>query len=413
MFQLAVFDLDNTLIRTDDLVDIRPLGANNAASAYIQQVTSRALAHPDRVIYSLSKLHEIRLKFPDMKFAVFTRSPRSYSIALLQTFYPDFVWVSLVAYEDVTKTKPSGEGIYTAMKVAGVSDITKVLLIGDSSVDIASAYQAGCWCVLDRASWPGSFSKDNWRCMERVPDADISGPDQLVDFLSDPDSSLPLLEKLLMKGEGAPNVGSARIPVINHFDNVDKKPYVSVHVLGRSFSNYEALNIRRSWHQLSEQIGELKDAKVFPVTWIEALRHFLKRQPTVIFGGSVVVTVIPAKPGREPRMESLLHQLEKSHTSDPVSKVNLLFGNKTSVPGSNLEFFPDILFYLPGAQSHSKAHLNAHDRLVNVRDHLRVKNPSAIAGKTVIVFDDVTTTGASLVIAQAYMKEAGAKDVIA
>ena len=54
---------------------------------------------------------------------------------------------------------------------------------------------------------------------------------------------------------------------------------------------------------------------------------------------------------------------------------------------------------------------NRSQRLDNVKNSFRVKNPKDFSGKIVILVDDVTTTGATLFEARKILKESGAKKV--
>ncbi|MBI2100515.1 MAG: ComF family protein [Candidatus Vogelbacteria bacterium] len=56
---------------------------------------------------------------------------------------------------------------------------------------------------------------------------------------------------------------------------------------------------------------------------------------------------------------------------------------------------------------------NRSARLANLAGAFAVRNPALVAGQTVILIDDVTTTGATLAEAKQTLKRAGAKQVIA
>lgn len=55
---------------------------------------------------------------------------------------------------------------------------------------------------------------------------------------------------------------------------------------------------------------------------------------------------------------------------------------------------------------------NREQRLNNIKGSFAVKNPHLIEGKTIILIDDVTTTGATLKEARKILKQKGAKKVI-
>lgn len=114
---------------------------------------------------------------------------------------------------------------------------------------------------------------------------------------------------------------------------------------------------------------------------------------------SVLVTAIPARPGRKARLESLLGQLRKSLIREPIE------GCKVSVSGR-------VLAFRDGVQSQHNDHLNREQRFANIRDHLIVRSPrKAMEYGSVLVLDDVVTTGASLIGATIGLKAAGIEDV--
>lgn len=135
------------------------------------------------------------------------------------------------------------------------------------------------------------------------------------------------------------------------------------------------------------------------------MRKFIRsvvigRNPMIAFGvGALVITVVPAKPGRVQRLEAMLAQLAASHAD-------------LAITAGNIEFVPSVLGYLPGALSHhGNGGLNREQRFVNVRDHLRANSDSGFSGKHVVVIDDVVTSGASLIYAEVCLRAAGASGV--
>lgn len=398
MFKICLFDLDDTLIRTEDLKDVREACKNNSDAGNLSKVISAIKADEDRRIYDLSALTKIRSDFPELKLGVFTRSPRSYAKVVLEWAYPGFEWDILIAYEDVTWTKPRGDGIVKAIKEFGVKYLTEVILVGDSDVDVRSAYNCGCPVVVDKGGWPYKWGSEHWGAVQRVPDALIDSPSSMPSVLSVPHSFLPDLERLL---EGA--AGSSRFDKLNHFIprsvGGDTTAY-PIHVAGRYFSNYKSIQQRRKWHSLTDSIDKNKESDEFPVEWIKTIRNFISREFLAFFGvKNVVVTVIPHRPGRKPRLENLLTQLQQSVVDEPIK-------NRAIVCE------PDLLSFKAGVRSQHNDHLNGNERFENVRDHLLVQFPDKVTGATsYLILDDVTTTGASLIYASKYVRMAGASDV--
>lgn len=404
-FQLLIFDLDNTLIETSDLeLDFRGYAFKGVQSAeYINNLRERATAIPRRVIYTLQFLNQLRSKYPNLKLGVFTRAPKTYTHTLLSTFYAGFHWDSIITAEDVVHPKPAPDGIQRAMASLGVVDISAVVVVGDGKVDINAAYAAGVWAVADTTTWPDRRVPDNYYVTERLPDAVINNPDQLNSFLENPVSGWPLLEQLEYYKSTPPIGLPERVEVINHFDKSgDNRQFIKVSVLGRRFRNDDSLSARRKWHPVSHEIESYKNSSIFPFHWIESLRRFIAKDINVQFGNPVIITVIPARAGRTPRLENLLNQLALSHSTIPLTGI---FG------AANIEFISDIFAYTDGMRSNHGENLGAKDRFINVRDHMVVRPGCSPNGKRYIVIDDVVTTGATLFYASHYLKSAGAVDV--
>ncbi|AUC11321.1 hypothetical protein BLX90_13240 [Rhizobium sp. Y9] len=398
MFKICLFDLDDTLIRTDDLKLVREACKNNDEAKNLSNVMSAIKADEDRHLYELAVLQKIRSDFPDLKLGVFTRSPGSYAKVVLDWAYPKFSWDIVVAYEDVKWTKPRGDGIVKAIREFGVKYLTEVILVGDNDVDVRSAYNCGCPVVVDKGGWPYKWGAEHWGAVQRVPDAFIDSPSELPNVLSDSHSFLPDLERLIEGASGKP-----RFDKINHFIpravGGDTTAY-PIHVAGRYFANYKSIQQRRKWHALTDSIEKNKNSDAFPEEWIKTIRNFISEEFPAFFGTTnVVVTVIPHRPGRKPRLENLLTQLQASIAEEPIKKRAIV-----------LE--PDLFAYKDGVKSQHNDHLNGNERFENVRDHLMVQKPQSVSGAaSYLILDDVTTTGASLIYASKYLKAAGANVV--
>ncbi|WP_186073124.1 HAD hydrolase-like protein [Burkholderia gladioli] len=402
MFEVCLFDLDQTLVETEDMKELRESGKNKDDAAYKKQVKESFLAKVDRLIYSEELLLEIRKKFPDLKLGVFTRSPRSYAKAILKAAYPAIQWDVIVAYEDVEHTKPYGEGIDKAMFSFGYKYISRVILVGDGDVDIRAAYNAGCVVTLDKTSWKGKYTPDNWHALGHIPDAVIDSPEELLGVLENYQAYLPELERLLSKTDK--RVGDARFDRVNKFipkDAGGDSTAFPIFSCGRSFAGYKSLEWRKKWHELTQSIHDQKEADEFPEEWIQAVRTFISTHfTTLLFGGEIIISVVPHRPGRTPRLEAFLGQLEASYEKKPLKGK------------AKLSFVPDLLAYKEGVRSNSNDKLNAAERFQNIRDHLFVKRKDVVKkGGKILVIDDVATTGSSLIYAKKYLIDAGAGEV--
>lgn len=396
MLKLCLFDLDETLLQTEDLTEIREAGKYDGSREYKEKLLEEIKSDDNRHLYSQGILKKLRSDFPAMKIGIFTRAPRSYAETILEWAYPDFEWDTIIAYEDVKKRKPYGEGIIAAMDQFNLELLDEVILIGDSDLDIRAAYNAGCLIAIDKSNWPYKFTPDNWKAIKHLPDAIIGHPKEIFDVIANPFSYTPELERLLAAAPLTTRI--RRFEKVHHYHSVEKKS-IPIHIAGRSFSGYESLSERRKWHALSQSIVDCKDAEEFPESWKDVFFSFLSfKFPLLQFSGKLIITTIPHRPEREPRLEAFLAQLEKSSEADEYAD-------------GRLTFVPDLLAYKPGVQSNSRDFLSSEDRLKNVSEHLFVKRPRLSDGKLVLVLDDVTTTGASLMTAKLKLEEAGSAEV--
>lgn len=407
MIQLCLFDLDQTLVDTEDMKELREAGKHRQDAHYAGEVRA-AFRTRHRNLIDETTLTALRSGIQGLKLGIFTRSPRRYVDVILAEAYGNTDWDAVITYEDVRHYKPNGEGIHRAMNAVGMGnagELPNVMMVGDGDVDIRAAYNAGCRVALFKKGWPRSYDRSHWRSLGLLPDIVIDDQDDLLALASDPRPGLPELERLLDAGM-QPHRGPLRFDDIGKFFPNDRTRHI-VQTAGRYFPFYETLNYRRGWHQLSQSIQANKDAVAFPVEWIEAIRRYIAFQyrfltAMPIFGGNgpeLIITAIPARPGRVHRLGHLLAQLQASYGDNP--RLNRL----------RLTFDPGVLAYRPGVQSQSHDHLTQEQRFDNVRDHLYVVNPAAAQGKKLLVIDDVSTSGATLLYAKKYLLDANANTV--
>lgn len=404
MFDICLFDLDETLLRTADLKAVREAGKDVQTDEYVKTLKAELNTRMDRRIYSLALLRRLRSNSPGMKLGVFTRSPRSYAATTLAWAYPGFEWDVVVAYEDVQRTKPFGDGIDLVLKkfdMFNADALPRTILVGDGNVDIRSAYHCGCVVALDKSAWPRKRESEHWGAIDHVADAVIEEPDEIIDVLMNPRDFLPALERALSESP-APR-RPARFDKLGHFvpaaaggDNTS----FPIFVAGRSFSNYDSVQYRKQWHVLTKSIEDNKKSTQFPLAWVDTIRSFISANFGMFFGPArIIVSAVPHRPGRVPRLENFLAQLEASIVAEPIR-------------GLAVSCQPKLLAYKAGVKSQHGDFLNRDDRFINVRDHLFVQQPELIrAGTAFLIIDDVVTTGASLIYSQKYLQAAGAADV--
>ena len=397
MLRLCLFDLDQTLFDTEDMKCLRQMGVGRRDAAYVQEVRD-AFRGRNRFLIDDSWVWAISCT---ANIGVFTRAPRSYAETILED--AQLNWDVIIAYEDVQNAKPHREGIYKAMRACGLDverDLAKVWLIGDSDIDVRAAYHAGCHAALFRGGWPHQYEKTHWRSLELLPDAILENRTELEEFFHNPAQRLPDLECLLTDRAQAPS--HPRFDKVNKFFPNERSPH-AIYAAGRSFANYQTLDARRRWHNLSRSIQEHKESNIFPDEWVLTVKRFIESHYKFLapspFPNELVITVVPPRPGRKPRLNHFLSQL-KAH-----------YGENPHVQRMSLVFEPDILAYREGVRSQSREHLTPDERFENVRDHLFVANPGSANRRRFLVIDDVSTTGATLLYAKRYLEQAGASRV--
>jgi hypothetical protein len=353
-------------------------------------------SNESRWIYTEEQLLKIRSSFPDVKHGVFTRAPRRYTDLLLNEAYENFEWDVVITHDDVRRTKPDGQGILDSMKHLEIDDPIEVMMIGDSHVDIRAAYHAGCWAVLDKSGFGTKVPKGGYWAMERVPDAILSNPSDVLKVIENPIVHLAELEFQLYEPQKEPRP-SIRFDRINHFFPDRTREWVPIYVLGKLFSNHASNKRRSSWHYLTAEIIELKEAEIWPDTFLLGLRNVL----SVIASrrSKTVLTVIPAKPGRVPRLERMLDQLRQFINDHPFPR------------SSNLAYDDSIFYFSKEARSLHASYMSPGERFSSVQGSLLLAEPVDLAGMSFIVLDDVITTGSTMLSAHRLLTESGASQV--
>ena len=90
----------------------------------------------------------LSLKEKGFKLGVVTNKIHSSTLVCLKLIGLEGVFDSLVCFDDVSSPKPDKEPILKAMEELGVSDLQKVLYIGDNKLDLLTANSARVDCAL-------------------------------------------------------------------------------------------------------------------------------------------------------------------------------------------------------------------------------------------------------------------------
>lgn len=404
MFDLVIFDLDNTLASTNDLEEFRGrahLGEQN--QNYKDRLVAK-IEEQKRRLLSTEFFEDLRDNNPDIKLAVFTKSPKEYANIVLDEVYPEIEWDSVVAFEDVKHTKPDPEGIYLAAEDCGITQGKAVLLVGDDLGDVEAAYSAGIRVVLAELE-----DQKNYEARKRIPDASVVKEKTVYEAIVDIKQKLPVLERLVEGGDSN-STYFGRVCRIGHFPPksiAETRHPLQVISLGRLFTEHKALKERRQWHALTDEIVKFKDTDNFPAEWAECVRdaiddqikQYRKRKgPShMVKRYNVLITVAPTKADRPRRMENFLELIGSSCDENPLSN-------------SSVEIALEAFEFSEEARSHHGEHLSQIQRFENVRDCLSVGDAD-FEDKLVFLIDDVVTTGATLYYMDKYSRENGAQEV--
>lgn len=407
-FELLLFDLDDTLIKSGHLESLRGTSNLDTQDASYVDIVQAEAKHLDRLI-SPDHLMQIRKEFPDLQIGVFTRAPRTYARTLLEVCFPKVRWDCLISYEDVPgRTKPRPDGVILAASKAGVSDMSRVIVVGDHKNDLLAAYQAGAHAVLYCGGWGSEgYVRDNYWALELMPDAILGDPDDLPIFLAWPSNFLPTLEA--WDAGVSRDVTQTKMRVdrrmhfLNNDDETDGSKKVEIHAMGRYFprssSRYD-FHQREQHHRLTSWILKAKDGTPYPKAWVDCCAQYIVRfaaNRNTRSGNNLVVCTIPSSPSSASRVGA--DRLEKF-----IGRISDRIGDDPRIL-----FDCGILKYVEGARPNKI--LNQSERLINVQRHLKVGKLYNVTDQAILVLDDVVTSGATFFYADKYLRDAGAKSV--
>lgn len=379
------FDLDNTLIGTDKLQEHRKAGGVITDDV----ITEKTVKYPKAV----ELVH--RVKAQGIKIAIVTNSPERYAYKVLRFLGLDF-FDAVITYDDVGPfgIKPDPKGIELAMNRLGLNKSSKILFVGDNSVDFNAAYAAGVK--------PVALPWGTGEPINQVPAAilnSISFMDELGTY-----EQIALIADRCAEGDTL-NIKRKQLYFVPL--NMDgqvvpfKRKDIEVICLGRYFSQRTLISASlHDRHKLSQEITK-KDSMpkyVVPNYWVELFTDVANKLPEYLFGRGAsfdYISVIPAKSKKNPRLENLLDRV---------------FRNELCADTSSLK---DLFYFSDGAQSLKKMG-GAHQRTeeINRSLHVKDKHKEKIKGKSFLVFDDVITTGSTLKRARQLLLDLGASKVV-
>lgn len=369
-FDAIFFDLDNTLISTDSLKELRESGNSSSLSDEDLSKTK---------VYSKSKSLLEYLKKNDIKTALITNSPRKYAQSLLKHHSLDGFFDVIVTYNEVLNdgAKPSPKGIEMALSKLGLTRESKVVYIGDDDKDFVASYSAGikplapAWAtrtpfrVIPSAIISTSALIDDIDCFESI--------DLIADICASKNKFVHSRKWLYFM----PMTLSGEVGAI-------KKDNIEIVCLGKYFSQKGLLTAQlHDQHPLSLEIAKKDHIKtyVMPDYIVSLIQHCVDRVSKYFFGENEsfdLVTVIPSKKNKNPRLENMLSR---------VSRQGFVKTN----------FVGDLFYFEEGAVSLKTLGSKAN-RDQQIKEKLRIKDKylHLVKGKKILVIDDVITTGSTL-----------------
>ncbi|MES2019580.1 MAG: HAD-IA family hydrolase [Pseudomonadota bacterium] len=387
MQRCVLFDFDDTLANTASLREIRD-------TQQYDQLTPEKLA-PIK-LYKPVAMVLSALKDQGVAMGIVTNSGSMYVEKLLEHLGIKHFFSTVVTYGDVKAQgmKPSPAGIRLALERIGVEATTEVLFVGDTNLDFEAAYQAGVTPVL-----PSWASKESTSV---APAIEMSST-MLCDHFSSP-------KEYRLFAERCAELGTANfarqavyfLPLDENANVVTMEDRITTLCFGRYFGQKSAVSaILHDAHALSKEIIKKEAGPIYeiPKYWFELLAHIVCRGWESVYAGGKpfdVVTVVPGKAGKDPRLERLLLGVEKI----------------TLGMGSGAKFIPNVFEYAADARSQKTLQRMERHREANRSLGITEAGVALLRNARVLVIDDVITTGATLQRARELAIEAGALSVL-
>lgn len=380
----VLFDLDNTLVNSKTLKKFR--------ESRDRQGLTDALKSIKPYKNTTALLEGIKKK--GILLGLITNSPRWYAEKVISHIGIELFDV-VITYDDVGPNgiKPSPEGINKAIIELGLNKKNNIIYIGDEFTDMNAAYYAGVKPIA-----PSWASRDP---ISQMPAA-VMCTNNLLRQLDSFENIALIADLSADKGTFQFEKEQLNFAPLDQYGNVvsANRDEIFTVCFGRYFSQSGLLT--SSYHQhhnLSKTIYEKEKNSTFvaPEYWVDLLSKAITSLPKFFLECNQqfdIITVIPSKKGRNPRLENLLSRIERNakHSSD---------------------FIKDIFYFDDDAQSlKSLGNKERREEEVNNKLHLKKKYQEYIRGKKVVVIDDVITTGSTLRRASNLLLDNGAERVI-
>jgi phosphoglycolate phosphatase-like HAD superfamily hydrolase/pyrimidine operon attenuation protein/uracil phosphoribosyltransferase len=371
----VIFDLDNTLANTSSLELIRE---NQDYAGLTSEVLKNV------TLFSNVKNILIFLKDKNVPMGIVTNSPKWYAEKVLKHLEIEQYFPTVITYTDVGATgkKPSPTGLNLALNALGLSANThNVIYVGDDGKDIIASYQANIFPVI--ASWSRRSLISN------TPFAVLSSSHLMRYYDS--------INDLFLIAERCANEGSLNfqkdflnfLPLDKSGNIVSKPTELEILCFGRYFSQKNIITAQlHDKHALSLAIIEKEVAGntyQVPHNWVEIFSHAINKIPLYKSSQATsidIVTVIPAKKNKIPRLEQMLNSIQKINDNKDIL------------------FLTDMFIFDDDARSAKE--LGRTERYSELVDklHFNQNYSHLVSGKNILILDDVITTGSTLRVAR-------------
>jgi phosphoglycolate phosphatase-like HAD superfamily hydrolase/predicted amidophosphoribosyltransferase len=364
----AIFDLDNTLCLTDSLEKIR-------TSSNSSLLTNEVLEKIKLFECIPNLLGELKNK--GVKLGLVTNSPRWYVEKLLEHLeLTDFE--SIITYDEVgsANVKPSPLGINKAITELGLNKTHNIIYVGDDYRDFVAAYAAGVKPIAP--SWGSK------KPISQMPAAVLNS----ASLIGDIDN----FEHMCLIADRCAESSSFNIPKKYLYFaplNLDgdvvalSRDEISLVTFGRYFSQNSELTAKYfENHKLSQHIAQKETNQRFvaPEYWVDLMGHAMGKLAEFFIDGGEdfdVITVIPSKKGKNPRLENLLKRI--SRKSDVSSK-----------------FISDLFYFEENAQSlKTLGGKDKREAEIEISLKLTPKYINLLTESRILIIDDIITTGST------------------
>lgn len=383
MIKAVIFDLDNTLAHTTALEDIR----NRRDYDAITDDVLKTIAPYPKCRDFMTRLIE-----KGVKIGIVTNSGHRYAKKILD--HLDLPGIeTIVTYTDVGANgiKPAPDGIIKAISDLGLSPGNDIIYIGDHAIDVEAAYKAGVKPVV--VSW-GSRNP-----VSQIPSAVLNSEDMFAELGSEDEIDLIADRCAYAESFEIPKKQLYFAPLDLSANVVTLKEELKILCLGRYFSQKGAFTASlHDNHALSIEIfkKEHNTNYTLPDYLVDLVSHSICKIPEY-YGindeSFDYITTIPAKKGKNPRLENFLSRIE-------------------NVCETNGTFATDIFSFSSDAVSLKT--LSKEGRFTEVSKSLNLNHQADLnlKGKTIIIIDDIITTGSTMRRAISLLEDAGASLVV-